>query len=108
MLSAKIWAALIILTTGAYINAATNRDISGIWESWTVLYAASKINTKSTYKLAEKLRLNNRAMLSSPSPWLIVQRIELYSTGGDTKCCKWERERLKTLWNIDTDNLKER
>lgn len=104
MLSAKIWAALIILTTGAYINAATNRDISGIWESWTVLYAASKINSTSKNYLTEKLRLNDRAMYSSPSPWLLMQRINLYSLAGIDS--SFEQERLKTLWNINLDKGK--
>jgi len=106
MLSAKIWAALIILITGAYINAAIYKDSIGIWESWNVLYAASKINTKSIYRHTEKLRLNNRALLSAPSPWLLMQRIELYSTVGNTECCSFERERLKTLWNINLDKGK--
>jgi hypothetical protein len=103
--SNKIWGILIILTTGVYISAATYKDI-GVWENWRILYAARKINSTSAYKHTEKLWLNDRAMRSSPSPWLIMQRIDLYNTIGNTECCTFEKERLKTLWNKTEKEMK--
>lgn len=99
MLSAKIWGALIILTTGVYINAATYRDTLGIWESWNILYVARRINTTSAINYERKFNLNTRAMQSAPSPFGIIQRIRLLELTGEDS--NFERERLKTLWNID-------
>lgn len=100
----KIWAALIILTTGAYINAATNRDTIGIWESWTVLYSAYKINADSDLYIDRKIELNQRAIYSAPAPWNLIQRIKLLQyLEVDSS---FERERLKTLWNINLDKGK--
>ena len=101
MLSAKIWAALLISITVAYISAVTHKDTFGLWTSWNVLYSASKINAKSTAYIDRKIALNEMAIRSAPAPWNLMQRIELLNAVEVDS--NFEKERLKTLWNINFD-----
>ena len=101
----KLVGLLIIIITGGYSSVHLHqRDPVGIWESWDVLWKAYKINSGSEAFYQEKLRINDRAMHSSPSPWLIMQRCELLALRGEF--CYREQERLKTIWRI-TINIEE-
>lgn len=105
MQSSKIWGILIILTAGVYISAITYKDPIGVWESWNILYVAHRINATSIVNYERKLSLNTRAMHSAPSPYGIIQRIKLLALAEEDS--SFEKERLKTIWNIDYLNEKE-
>jgi len=88
---------LIICCCVSYVNAVAVEDKLGLWNHWTVLYRAWKINANSIIKIDDKLELNQLALQSAPSPWLIRQRIKLLQL--QNKDVSWEKERLKIIFN---------